>query len=305
MVIRGQVACIVRREAPFVIGDGRQSVIDLVAAQNRKIRAHQRPDNFIGPIPTDDAFRAELWRQALEPDDIVEAGCKVSVGKVPLLSTGAVYSEVTDQAHPHIVQMAQGLAQSLGISICGIDYITENIGQSYLEGGAVIEVNTVPGLRVPMMAGMKAEQIGAMILGDGPGRINVTLILCPKALHPELRTLLAIPPETGWVIGDEAGIDAMPLPPLHMRERQTKSAPYERIYQILRNPKAGRLLIVSDLQTITTHGLPIDHCDVLITCGKEADPEWQAVLSRYALHYSNVKTPQEAAEIWNQLKKFS
>lgn len=294
MIIRGEVAWAIRREAPFVIGDGRRTLAELVDAQNRAIIAAQRPDMFRGPIPRDEEFQAELQRQACRLEDIVPHGRKVTLRKVPLLSTGAVYTDVTHDAHPDVLQIAKTLAQGLGIKVCGLDYIAQDIGQSYLRQGAFIEINAVPGLRVPMMAGMAPEVIGALILGDEPGRIPITLILCPEELHAELWDLLDFSAADGWVIGRQCGLGSMPLVAPAAPVPPT-AHPHELTRCVLRNPNAASLTIVSDPEQIMAHGLPVDHCDTIITCAHEPPVRWQSTYERHSMHYRSAQTPAEAA----------
>ncbi len=285
LVVRGKVACVIRRDSPHVIGDGVRTLADLVAERNGSIAAAQRPGGFVGETPLDDDFHAELRRQEVTLADVVPAGHRISLRKVPLLLTGAVYFNVTGQTHPDILRMAESLADAFGFSICGIDYMTDDIGRSYVEQGAVIEINAAPGLRIPVMAGMAPEAVGRLILGDEPGRIPVTLILCDQALHAELHAVAPIQPDTGWVIGGRCGVGDTPLAAPADRP---DALPHEQTLQVLRNPHAARIVIVCDPKPIMVHGLPVDRCDTIICCGYKPDAAWRRVFEQHSSRYSEV-----------------
>ena len=86
-------------------------------------------------------------------------------------------------------------------------------------GGQSIEINTTPALRVPVMTGVAPEAVGCLVLGDEPGRIPVTLILCDQALHDDLRAVVPIQPDSGWVIGGRCGVGNTPLAAPESRPR--------------------------------------------------------------------------------------
>lgn len=288
LVVRGKVACVIRRDTPHVIGDGARTLAELVEERNRAIAAAQRPGGFVGETPLDEDFHAELRRQAVGLADIIPAGQRISLRKVPLLLTGAVYFNVTGHTHPDILRMAESLAEAFGFSICGIDYMTDDIGRSYVERGAVIEINTAPGLRVPMMAGMSPEAIGSLILGDEPGRIPVTLILCDQALHADLHAVVPIQPDSGWVIGGRCGVGNTPLAVAEGAADQPNVLPYEQTLQVLRNPRAARIVIACDPAPIMAHGLPVDRCDTIICCGYKPDASWRRVFEQHSTRYSEL-----------------
>mgnify|MGYP003334674248 CR=1 FL=1 len=70
--------------------------------------------------------------------------------------------------HPDISLVSVILAKRFGINVCGLDYITTDITKSYhdVEGG-FIEINSTPGLRVPLMGGIGAFEIGREVWGGG------------------------------------------------------------------------------------------------------------------------------------------
>lgn len=285
MVARGKVACIIRRAPPYVEGDGRQTLQQLVITRNRSLAAARRPGGYIGETPLDADFHDELQRQNVRLEDIIPMGKTVRLRKVPLLSTGAVYSDVTDKAHPDITRMAETLADALGFAVCGIDYMSDNIAESYAQQGAVIELNGTPGLRVPLVAGMSAEAVGQMVLGDAPARIPVALVVCDKPSLAAVRDALPVGEEWGWVVNGECGVGSLRLQSLAVRGSGHDLRVYDQANQVLRNPRASRIVIACDADTLAAHGLPVDRCDMAITYGVEPGAPLTRVLKQYSAEY--------------------
>ena len=65
------------------------------------------------------------------------------------LSTGGTAVDLTDVIHPDNAGMARRAAKAIGLDVAGVDFITDNITQSYKDAGGIIcEVNAAPGFRM-------------------------------------------------------------------------------------------------------------------------------------------------------------
>ena len=296
MVIRGRVAWIIRRASPFVTGDGRRTLQELVTDHNAKLAREKRPGGYRGETPLDADFHDELRRQNVRLDDVVPRGKTVRLRKVPLLATGAVHFDVTAKAHPDIHRMAEMLADALGFEVCGIDYVCEDIEASFTRQGAVLEVNGTPGLRVPIVAGVPPEIVGQRILGEEPGRIPVLLVISEPGECNTIRRALPIGENDGWVIGGQCGVGSMTLAGSPSQTSKPEEALYAQTMQVLRNPSAARLIIACDPYTITTHGLPVDRCDTAIAFTAEPDDTLRRVLTTYSGSFTQVAD-------WPELEK--
>src|SRR4029079_11659039 len=92
---------------------------------------------------------AVLTEQGFGPDSIPTAGTKVLVRCNANLSTGGTATDVTDMVHPEIARRAVDAARMVGLDIAGLDVIAKDISRPLREqGGAVVEVNAGPGLRM-------------------------------------------------------------------------------------------------------------------------------------------------------------
>src|SRR5690242_19564683 len=88
------------------------------------------PGRFRKPAPLDDVFRATLREQDFGPDDVPPAGVRIRLRNLPNLPKGATHFDVTDAIHPDVRLMSETIAQTFGIPVCGLDYMTEDISKS-------------------------------------------------------------------------------------------------------------------------------------------------------------------------------
>jgi cyanophycin synthetase len=84
----------------------------------------------------------------------------------PTCSTGGTSTDVTGEVHPDNILMAERIARTIGLDICGIDVMAPDIRTPITEnGGAVLEVNAAPGLRhAPGPGPRPARNVAAPII---------------------------------------------------------------------------------------------------------------------------------------------
>jgi cyanophycin synthetase len=185
LVVGGRLVAASLREPARVVGDGVLSIAGLVARENadpRRGDGHAKP---LTRISVDEAVRALLATRGLTIDSVPAAGETVLLRQTANLSTGGTATDVTDRVHPSVARAAVRAAAAVGLDICGIDYLSPDIGA---EGGAVIEVNAGPGLRMHThpSAGTSRDVGGAIVdmlypaarrdAGHRPGRIPLVSI---------------------------------------------------------------------------------------------------------------------------------
>lgn len=140
IVIDGKVVAGAVRRPACVVGTGRHSLRDLIAAQSRRRAAATGGESR---IPLD----AETERCAREAgyglDDAPPEGAVVAVRKTANLHTGGTIHDVTDQMHPALIRAAVRAAHALGIPVVGLDLLVPDVGgPEYV----LIEANERPGL---------------------------------------------------------------------------------------------------------------------------------------------------------------
>ncbi len=143
LVIGGKLAAAAKGQMASVVGDGRQTVSELIESQiNSDPRRGRGEEQPLNPVRIDSAARLELKRQGLEADSVVTAGQEVLIQR-----NGNVAFDCTDDVHPEVASMAALAAKAVGLDIAGIDLVVEDISRPLEEqGGAIVEVNAGPGL---------------------------------------------------------------------------------------------------------------------------------------------------------------
>jgi cyanophycin synthetase len=97
----------------------------------------------------DDMTLNILKEKELSLDSVLNEGVELHLKRTANLSTGGTATDITEMVHPYNVFMAERIAKIVGLDICGIDIMAENLTEPISEnGGAVLEVNAAPGFRM-------------------------------------------------------------------------------------------------------------------------------------------------------------
>ncbi|MEQ8201041.1 MAG: cyanophycin synthetase [Syntrophomonadaceae bacterium] len=149
LVVGDQVSAVAERRPPYIIGDGVSTIAELVEQENlrpERGEGHERP---LSKIVMDTVARELLARTEMEPEDIPKRGELVYLRQNGNLSTGGSARECTRDIHPRNKELAIRVARVIGLDVAGIDIVTDNIAKLLTPAnGAVIEVNSAPGLRM-------------------------------------------------------------------------------------------------------------------------------------------------------------
>ncbi|AKH38838.1 MULTISPECIES: cyanophycin synthetase [Nitrosomonas] len=168
LVVGKKLVAAARRDPPQVVGDGVHSIYQLVEQINRDPLRSEGHANLLTKIHLDEISLTHLASQGLAAESIPAKGMRVVLRNNANLSTGGTATDVTDDVHPEIAANAVAAAQMVGLDICGIDLICESIMRPLEEqGGAIIEVNAAPGLRMhlqPLYG--KGRPVGAAIIDN-------------------------------------------------------------------------------------------------------------------------------------------
>lgn len=151
-MLDGELLVAWQRIPAHVVGDGRQSVEELVRAHNAKIDLW---DEFPTgkPILLNSAARRDLATQNYDFDSVPEAGEIAQVHLACNDGLGGWTVNITDQIHPGYVDISRRAADVVGAKLTGIDLIADDITTEPTDGQYFInEVNTTPGLISPNYA---------------------------------------------------------------------------------------------------------------------------------------------------------
>ncbi len=149
LVIGGKIAAIAERVPAHVIGDGRQSIRQLVDQTNADPRRGVGHEKVLTRIKIDDAAIELVREQGFELDDVPPAQTTVKLTLTGNMSTGGISIDRTFEAHPENIEIAEEAARVVGLDIAGIDFIAPDITAPVREtGGGICEVNAAPGFRM-------------------------------------------------------------------------------------------------------------------------------------------------------------
>lgn len=183
LVVGDKLVAAARRDPPQVIGDGTSTVRQLVQTVNLDPRRGEGHATSLTKIRLDDIAVGRLEAQGLTPDSVPARGQRVVLRNNANLSTGGSATDVTDTVHPEVAARAVDAAQMVGLHICGVDMVCENVIRPLEEQhGGVVEVNAAPGLRMHISPSFgRGRPVGEAVMdtlyapGDD-GRIPVVAV---------------------------------------------------------------------------------------------------------------------------------
>jgi len=291
LVIRGKFWKTIRRNRPFVAGNGESTIQSLVSDMNTAIRKKMRPGGTLGPVLMDEDFFAILKAQEMHPQSVPGRGEKIIVKGVATAEQGSHYLDVTELVHPDTKLMGESLAQIFGIEVCGLDFMTEDVSVSCFDAGVFLEINCTPGLRTPERVGVDRNEIGGVILGPKPGRIPLVLVVAPKQQHQEIRNVIPCGSTVGWVCGVQSGVGNTQFP------GDEKTA-HKCLEKILRNMTVSAAVIVCDIDSVVTYGMPVDKAQTTVLYNDTGiDSKWENVLASHSNTLVHLRKLTELAEL--------
>lgn len=149
LVVGNRLVAAARRDPPHVVGDGQRSVRELVDIVNADPLRGDGHGTTLTRIRLDDIALATLAAQGHGPDSVPRQGERVVLRNNGNLSTGGTATNVTDEVHPDLAMAAIAAARMVGLDICGLDLISDNVHEPLdRQNACVVEVNAAPGLRM-------------------------------------------------------------------------------------------------------------------------------------------------------------
>lgn len=149
LVVNGRVVAAAERVPAHVIGNGKSSIRELIAEENRDPRRGFGHTKILTHLPADSVTEDYLAQSGRTLDAIPADGERVNLRGTANLSTGGTSIDRTDEMHPDNITACEMAAGVIGLDIAGIDVLTQDISIPFRENNAVIiEVNAGPGIRM-------------------------------------------------------------------------------------------------------------------------------------------------------------
>ena len=149
LVVGNKVKAVAERLPAMVAGDGMHTVKELVDIVNQDEDRGEKHEKALTKIKLDSVADNVLKKNGMTAESVPEKGQTVKLRENGNMSTGGTAIDCTDIIHPENAELAVFAANAIGIDIAGIDIVTDDITKSIRDtGGAVVEVNTAPGIRM-------------------------------------------------------------------------------------------------------------------------------------------------------------
>ena len=139
-IIKDSILSVYGKKKPYVIGDGKHNVLQLIKIYNKNIdtKINFKISNF----------DKKLVLSQTKLDSIVPKNKKIILSHIASRHNGShVFNVKLSSIHPDNIQIFKEIQKEVGLKINGIDYITNDITKSWKEGdGFINEINSGPGL---------------------------------------------------------------------------------------------------------------------------------------------------------------
>lgn len=271
LVVGDRLIAAARRDPPHVIGDGQLTVKQLVDKVNSDPRRGDGHATSLTKIRFDDIAVDRLAMQDLTPESVPEKGRRVVLRNNANLSTGGTATDVTDDVHPEVAARAIAAAQVVGLHVCGVDVVAEDVLRPLEEqSGGIVEVNAAPGLRMHLSPSFgKGRNVGEAIIshlyGHGQksedGRIPVVAVTGTNGKTTTTRLIAHLFATCGLKVGmtntDGVYIDG----------RQTDSGDCsgpKSARNVLMHPDVEAAVFETARGGVLREGLGFDRCQVAV-----------------------------------------
>jgi cyanophycin synthetase len=268
LVVGHKLVAAARRDPPHVIGDGVQTVRQLVDEVNADPRRGTGHATSLTKIRFDEIAVARLELQGLTPESVPEKGRRVVLRNNANLSTGGTATDVTDEVHPDVAARAVAAAQMIGLDICGVDVVCESVGRPLEEqSGGIVEVNAAPGLRMHLSPSFgKGRLVGEAIVdhlfpAGEDGRIPVVAVTGTNGKTTTARLIAHLFAASGLKVG-MTNTDGV-----HVDGRQTDSGDCSgprSARNVLMHPDVEAAVLETARGGILREGLGFDRCQVAV-----------------------------------------
>jgi cyanophycin synthetase len=268
LMINYKLVAASKRLPAMVIGDGRQSVKELIAIENSNPMRGEGHDNALTRIEPDTITFAILETNGLTLDSVLDDGQYLLLKYAANLSGGGTAEDVTDLVQEDNVLLTERAARLLNLDICGIDVICNDISKPIkTSGGAIIEVNACPVLRMHLYPSSGqprnvAAPLVEMLYPDNiASRIPIAAVTGTNGKTTTARLLAHI----AGVGGETTGLTTTDGIYIDGRSIATGdcSGPTSA-GTVLREPTVTYAVLECARGGILRSGLGFDHCDISI-----------------------------------------
>lgn len=149
LVVNNQLVAVAKRVPGHVIGDGKQTIAELIEEVNSDPRRGFGHEKVLTNLELDTQAHRLMKEAGVSEDSVLPKGETLYLRSTANLSTGGTAIDITDVVHPDNRDMAERAIKAVGLDVGGVDFLIDDITRSHKEiGGAIVEVNAAPGFRM-------------------------------------------------------------------------------------------------------------------------------------------------------------
>ena len=275
LVIDNKLVAAAKRVPAHVIGNGNDNIQQLIDKTNLDPRRGYGHENVLTQIDVDRDTEDLLEKLDYTLETIPRIGEIVFLKSTANLSTGGTSVDVTDMMHPENIFLAERISRVIGLDICGVDIMAENLTQPLKEnGGVILEVNAAPGFRMHLapsegLPRNVAAPVIDMLYPPGKScRIPIIAVTGTNGKTTTTRLLAHIVKNNGFKVGFTTS-DGIYIQN-HMMEKGDTTGPISAEY-ILRDPTVEFAVLETARGGILRSGLGFTLCDIGIITNIQED----------------------------------
>ena len=154
LMFDGEMVNAYERQPFSVIGDGEKDVQGLI---EEKIALYEKQGRNIQFEERRTLITQYIGRSGLQLSSIPEAQQKVRLLDVSNLSMGGDPVDISEEIHPHWIEIGNKIARGFNLRICGVDLACADI-TSEASDYSVLEVNATPGTKQFVASGEPGKE---------------------------------------------------------------------------------------------------------------------------------------------------
>jgi cyanophycin synthetase len=275
LVIDNKLVAAAKRVPAHVVGNGKDSIQMLIDETNKDPRRGYGHENVLTEITVDRDTEDLLEKLGYTLGTAPKSGEIVYLKSTANLSTGGTSVDVTDMMHPENIFLAERISRVIGLDVCGVDIMAENLTQPLKEnGGVILEVNAAPGFRMHLAPSeglprnVAAPVIDMLYPPGKPSRIPIIAVTGTNGKTTTTRLLAHIVKNNGFRVGftTSDGIYVQN----HMMEKGDTTGPVSAEY-ILKDPTVEFAVLETARGGILRAGLGFSRCDIAVITNIQED----------------------------------
>jgi cyanophycin synthetase len=275
LVIDNKLVAAAKREPAHVKGDGKHTIQQLIDQTNKDPRRGYGHENVLTQIDVDRDTTDLLEKLNYTLETVPKKEEVVYLKSTANLSTGGTSIDVTDMMHPENIFLCERISRVIGLDVCGVDIMADNLTQPLKEnGGCILEVNAAPGFRMHLAPSeglprnVAAPVIDMLYPPGKPSRIPIIAVTGTNGKTTTTRLLAHIVKNNGYTVGftTSDGIYVQN----HMMEKGDTTGPISAEY-ILKDPTVEFAILETARGGILRSGLGFSRCDIGIITNIQED----------------------------------